>query len=76
MNDKNNFGYNSEKPCEICGKYKNNQLEPRFLYSVCEDHQNIAPNKMSDQVAKPEMGAHEISLGTSFAGENKCNLPR
>ena len=37
------FGYPSSEECEVCGKYKNNQMEPRFLYVVCEDHQNVAP---------------------------------
>lgn len=41
--DKNKFGYPSDKPCKVCGKHKNNQEEPRFLYVVCEDHQSVAP---------------------------------
>jgi len=42
--NKDNFGYKSNKPCIVCKQFKNNQEEPRFLYTVCEDHQNIAPN--------------------------------
>lgn len=37
------FGFSSTEACEVCGKHKNNQIESRFLYVVCEDHQNVAP---------------------------------
>lgn len=37
------FGYPSKQPCVVCEQHKNNQSEPRFSYTVCEDHQNIPP---------------------------------
>lgn len=43
VGDKSAFGYPSNKPCSVCGKHKNNQREPRFCYTVCEDHQNVKP---------------------------------
>lgn len=36
-------GYPSDKPCEICAKHDNNQIEPRFLYVLCEKHQDLSP---------------------------------
>lgn len=41
--NKNNFGYPSKEPCEVCGIHNNNQSEPRFGFTVCEDHQGIPP---------------------------------
>lgn len=32
--NKDNFGYQSRLECVVCGTYKNNQMEPRFLYTV------------------------------------------
>ncbi len=46
---KNNFGYPSKKPCIVCGKFKNNQTEPRFGYTVCEDHQDVKPVDISNE---------------------------
>lgn len=46
--NKNHFGYPSDIPCCVCGKYKNNQSEPRFGYTVCEDHQDIPPVEIND----------------------------
>lgn len=37
------FGYPSKDRCRVCGKRKNNQIEPRFGYVVCEDHQDTPP---------------------------------
>lgn len=37
------FGYPSTEPCRVCGKVKNNQTEPRYGYTVCEDHQSVPP---------------------------------
>jgi hypothetical protein len=37
------FGYPSDEPCAVCDGHKNNQSEPRFSYTVCEDHQNVPP---------------------------------
>lgn len=33
----------TNKPCRVCGKHQNNQEEPRFGYTVCEQHQNAKP---------------------------------
>lgn len=37
------FGPSSSEPCQVCGEHKNNQWEPRFGYTVCIEHQNVAP---------------------------------
>jgi hypothetical protein len=42
MNDWDNFGYDSDEACIICGM-KPTKLEPRFCYSVCENHYKIKP---------------------------------
>lgn len=36
-------GYPSNDPCYVCGKFKNNEAEPRFDYTVCEDHAYVQP---------------------------------
>ena len=43
------WGYPSKEPCRVCGKYKNNQSEPRFGYTVCEEHQNVPPAEILDK---------------------------
>ncbi len=40
------IGHPSSEPCAVCGLHKNNQQEPRFLYTVCEDHRNVPPVKI------------------------------
>ena len=45
---KDNFGYQSRLECSVCGSDKNNQMEPRFGYTVCEDHQHIPPVEVSN----------------------------
>jgi hypothetical protein len=47
---KNNFGHQSEKPCAVCNKHKNNQIEPRFGYVVCEDHQDVKPIEITGEL--------------------------
>jgi hypothetical protein len=37
-----NFGYPTEKPCEICGELPA-EIEPRFGYSSCEEHSKLSP---------------------------------
>lgn len=37
------FGHWSDDPCEVCGGFENNQIEPRFGYTVCEIHQRVPP---------------------------------
>lgn len=34
-------------PCDVCGKEKNNAMEPRFYYTVCEDHYDVPPVDVS-----------------------------
>lgn len=41
--NKDKWGYPSSDPCAVCGKHNNNQQEPWFLYTVCEDHQYVRP---------------------------------
>lgn len=40
MNRNDNFEY---KTAKSCGEYDNNQMESRFGYSVCEEHQSVPP---------------------------------
>lgn len=42
------FGYETNKPCDVCGKGGNNRLEPRFGYSVCEEHYRLSPVEVSE----------------------------
>lgn len=37
------WGYPSKEPCEVCEGFNLNQYEPRFLYTVCLDHQGVPP---------------------------------
>ena len=46
------FGHYSTDPCQVCGQHKNNQIEPRFDYTVCEDHQNTSPITVSNSIFK------------------------
>lgn len=43
------FGYPSDSPCIICEGYNNNQIEPRFGYTVCEEHQKIKPSDIEKE---------------------------
>lgn len=40
------IGHSSNEPCVVCGRHNNNQIEPRFLYTVCEEHKNVPPTKL------------------------------
>jgi len=40
------FGFLSPDPCRVCGGFKNNQMEPRYGYVVCEDHQHVPPARI------------------------------
>jgi hypothetical protein len=40
------FGFLSPDPCRVCGRFKNNQMEPRYGYVVCEDHQHVPPARI------------------------------
>ena len=54
MRNKMYFGYPSTEPCIVCGGYKNNQMESRFCYVVCEDHQDVSPTEI--KTAREEEG--------------------
>ena len=43
------FGYNTNKPCEICGE-KLAKIEPRFSYAVCKEHQYLTPIQISNKI--------------------------
>lgn len=49
-----NFGYESEKPCEVCNKKENTKSEPRFHYVVCEEHSTMNPVEMSKHTNSKE----------------------
>jgi hypothetical protein len=48
------IGYASSEPCDVCGKYNHNESEPRFGYTVCKDHYDITPVKVSEYKNKKE----------------------
>lgn len=48
------FGYDSEKPCEICGKKEYTKSEPRFNYVVCEEHSTMSPVEISKYKSQEE----------------------
>lgn len=37
------IGYKSNDSCVVCGGFDRNQLEPRFLYTVCSKHYHVPP---------------------------------
>ena len=41
------FGYDTDKPCEVCGE-KPAKVEPRFFYSVCKEHQYLSPTQVNN----------------------------
>lgn len=41
------FGYETNLPCDVCGKQGDNQIEPRFNYIVCGDHYKMPPVEVS-----------------------------
>jgi DnaJ-class molecular chaperone len=49
-----NFGYETNIPCDVCGKKGNNQSEPRFGYVVCEVHYKMSPVEVSEAKYKSE----------------------
>jgi hypothetical protein len=57
----NTFGYPAyNEPCRVCGKFDNNQCEPRFLYVVCEEHQSVLPVNIPPKPEQPEQGAPKL----------------
>jgi len=48
MEDWKNFGYETNKPCDVCGKEGDNQMEPRFGYVVCEEHYKMTPLQVTE----------------------------
>ena len=47
VNPRDRYGPPSTEPCTVCSGFKNNRLEPRFMYTVCEDHQSAPPASIS-----------------------------
>jgi hypothetical protein len=41
------FGYDTNKPCVVCGKNGSNKIEPRFGYAICKEHYNLTPIEIS-----------------------------
>lgn len=51
----NRIGPPSREPCDVCGGHDDNQMEPRFLYTVCHAHQRVAPvdiNRAIDEIGQ------------------------
>lgn len=46
------FGYDTDEPCEVCGKIGKNKSEPRFYYVVCEEHHTLTPVELSMEIGK------------------------
>ena len=36
-------GYDTERPCFVCGEVNDNKVEPRFGYVVCRNHYDSRP---------------------------------
>lgn len=56
--NKQTFGYPSKEPCAVCGKYDNNQSEPRFSYTVCENHQDVPPTSIQPRCQQGDSEYH------------------
>lgn len=72
-------GYNSTEPCEICGKTGGNKSEPRFGYTVCEEHSHMSPVEITVELNTIRLKAeHDKALSQALrracAAEAKCNL--
>jgi hypothetical protein len=39
--------YPTDDPCVICGSVETIGSEPRFCYSVCEEHSKLSPVEIS-----------------------------
>lgn len=48
------FGYETNEPCDVCGKIGSNRVEPRFFYTVCSEHYKMSPVEASKLKAKNE----------------------
>jgi hypothetical protein len=44
--------YESNKPCCICGSTDKIGIEPRFNYSVCEQHSKLSPVQVTYRTVK------------------------
>lgn len=53
------FGYQSNTPCEICGKTEDTRMEPRFSYVVCEEHSKLSPIEVSNHNERRDAGLQE-----------------
>lgn len=41
------FGYETDKPCEVCGAVDDCKAEPRFGYVICRKHSRMSPVEVS-----------------------------
>ena len=53
------FGYNTDKGCDICGS-KPAKIQPRFLYTTCQDHSILNPIRFSRVVSGEEQDPYTI----------------
>ena len=54
------FGYKTNKPCDVCGKCGENQLEPRFNYVVCKEHFKLSPVEVSKAKRLRELKEQDV----------------
>jgi len=43
-------GYPSDEPCRVCGLHNENEIEPRFGYTVCAEHKDTPPVKIPPRI--------------------------
>ena len=43
------YGYDTRKPCDLCGKYPA-KIDPRYGYNVCQEHFMINPVEFRERV--------------------------
>jgi hypothetical protein len=44
---KGDLGPPSGEPCRVCGQHQDNQMEPRFCYTVCWTHRDVPPASLT-----------------------------
>lgn len=42
-----NIGYDSDEPCDVCGKVGDCQSDSWFCYTVCDEHSEMSPYEVS-----------------------------
>mgnify|MGYP001462561777 FL=1 len=50
------FGYETTKPCDVCGTEGNNRTEPVYYYTVCKEHYHLTPIEVSIAITEREEG--------------------